>query len=247
MCVHVKIMCLSVCLCDSTGSKLTRNFSSFSYVSVVSLLFSLISVRSRLWVMTQLCCSSRNISKSHGQVKASAGATYSKYLSVCVHLKLFNDFGCTFWPPHSPTVHIIHLWKLIDYKNVHVLGVRTDQIYCIQRSLFCSTKLHICVPQYIVTSLSLFFFFNFSALNSSLCNLLDSSMCSQSRLFSFHSLELGESFQPISSDSNSLQHESAGGHVKKIYSFESQIHPHVLSHPPGLWPPHSVAKGFIGG
>lgn len=38
-----------------------------------------------------------------------------------------------------------------------------------------------------------------------------------------------------------------GMHVKKIYSFESQIHPHVLSHPPGLWPPYSVAKSFIGG
>lgn len=35
-------------------------------------------------------------------------------------------------------------------------------------------------------------------------------------------------------------------HVKKIYSFESQIHPHVLSHPLGFWPPYSVTKSFIG-
>lgn len=52
-----------------------------------------------------------------------------------------------------------------------------------------------------------------------------------SLIFPFMALSW-ESFQPISSDSNSLHHKQGGGHVKKIYSFKRQIHTHVLSHPP---------------
>lgn len=85
---------------------------------------------------------------------------------------------------------------------------------------------------------------------SSLCRFPNSCMSTRSqsdsrRSISFHSSEPRESFQPISADSKSFQHELGGGHVKEIYSFEWQIQPHVLSHTPGLWPPYSEPKALL--
>lgn len=96
--------------------------------------------------------------------------------------------------------------------------------------------------------------FNVLALVSPLCHFPDPCKFRESQLdsvahFLFIALSWESSFNQLVRMATVSNISWEGGmHVKKkIYSFESQIHPRVLSHPPGFWLPFSVAKSFIGG